>query len=795
MAYIYNLTDTWNAGGTVFSSIKMVVTNTASAAGSALLDLSVSGATSGTFVVDKSANLTLSGKINNYTFTSPATGATIALADGSSLTTIGGYALTLTTTGVTSLTLPTSGTVATTSNNLGAFASTTSSQLAGVISDETGSGSLVFATSPTLVTPSLGTPTALTLTNATGLPVGGISATGTPSGSTYLRGDGTWATVSSGSGDVVGPASATDNAVARFDGTTGKLIQNSAVTIADSSGDITGGKYNKVTITAPATGSTLTIADGKTLTASNTLTFTGTDSSSVAFGAGGTVAYTGGTLAQFASTTSSQLAGVISDETGTGSLVFSTAPTFGTNITVGTASSSTGIVNLKGTTSGTVALSVADAAGTWTMKLPTSAGTNGYYLQTDGAGNTSWAAGGGGGSGSPGGSNTQVQFNDSGAFGGDADFTWNKTTNALTVGTASSTQGSVVLANTSANSVTLQASNSTSAAWTLTLPTTAGTNGYALTTNGSGVTSWSAVATGDVVGPASATDNAVVRFDGTTGKLVQNSAVTIADTSGDITGGKYNKVTITAPATAATLTIADGKTLTASNTLTFTGTDSSSVAFGTGGTVAYTGGTLAQFASTTSSQLAGVISDETGSGSLVFATSPTLVTPNIGAATATSVNGLTVTSSTGTLTITNGKTLSASNTLTLAGTDSTTMTFPATSSTVLTTGNTATIAKGFTVTKATLTANTSFTVDPTLANYQYLSNNASITITAYTAADHAVDIYIANASGGTLGYAFSGFTVVTANTATPPLTTTGKWILSIRCINGVATYSVYVIAA
>jgi len=39
---------------------------------------------------------------------------------------------------------------------------------------------------------------------------------------------------------------------------------------------------------------------------------------------------------------------------------------------------------------------------------------------------------------------------------------------------------------------------------------------------------------GDVAGPASATDNAVVRFDGTSGKLVQNSAVTIADTTGDI---------------------------------------------------------------------------------------------------------------------------------------------------------------------------------------------------------------------------------------------------------------------
>ena len=41
---------------------------------------------------------------------------------------------------------------------------------------------------------------------------------------------------------------------------------------------------------------------------------------------------------------------------------------------------------------------------------------------------------------------------------------------------------------------------------------------------------------GDVVGPASSTDNAVVRYDGTTGKLVQNSAVTIDD-SGKVSVG------------------------------------------------------------------------------------------------------------------------------------------------------------------------------------------------------------------------------------------------------------------
>lgn len=56
------------------------------------------------------------------------------------------------------------------------------------------------------------------------------------------------------------------------------------------------------------------------------------------------------------------------------------------------------------------------------------------------------------------------------------------------------------------------------------------TSGYVLTANGAGIApSWQANANGDVVGPASATDNAVARFDGTTGKLIQNSAVTIGD--------------------------------------------------------------------------------------------------------------------------------------------------------------------------------------------------------------------------------------------------------------------------
>ena len=56
---------------------------------------------------------------------------------------------------------------------------------------------------------------------------------GTANSTTFLRGDQTYATPA-GSGDVVGPASATDNAIARYDTTTGKLIQTSLVTIDDS---------------------------------------------------------------------------------------------------------------------------------------------------------------------------------------------------------------------------------------------------------------------------------------------------------------------------------------------------------------------------------------------------------------------------------------------------------------------------------------------------------------------------------------------------------------------------------
>jgi len=79
--------------------------------------------------------------------------------------------------------------------------------------------------------------------------------------------------------------------------------------------------------------------------------------------------------------------------------VASTGVTISNSVSIGTTGTVTGSVALNGSTSGTVTVNPAAAAGTWTLTLPTSAGTNGYVLSTDGAGVTSWIAQSGGGGG------------------------------------------------------------------------------------------------------------------------------------------------------------------------------------------------------------------------------------------------------------------------------------------------------------------------------------------------------------------------------------------------------------
>jgi hypothetical protein len=159
------------------------------------------------------------------------------------------------------------------------------------------------------------------MTTAEDIIVGGVSgaparlaAGGEGTVLKIVSGQVAWGTDSTGGSPAFSDVAAGTNANALVVGTGGSLTVSGSGTInATSLGGTAAASYallaspsfttptlgvatatsiNKVAITAPATGSTLTIAEGKTLTASNTLTLTGTDSSSVAFGAGGTVTYT-----------------------------------------------------------------------------------------------------------------------------------------------------------------------------------------------------------------------------------------------------------------------------------------------------------------------------------------------------------------------------------------------------------------------------------------------------------------------------------------------------------------------
>jgi hypothetical protein len=141
-----------------------------------------------------------------------------------------------------------------TTDPLSQFASTTSAQLAGVMSDETGSNLLVYNDTPTLIAPILGTPTSGVGTNLTGIPASTgligtawtlfyVNASGViveiPLGADgeYLMSNGPAVAPSfetpSGTGDVVGPASSVSGNIPVFADTTGKLLSDSGDSLSD----------------------------------------------------------------------------------------------------------------------------------------------------------------------------------------------------------------------------------------------------------------------------------------------------------------------------------------------------------------------------------------------------------------------------------------------------------------------------------------------------------------------------------------------------------------------------------
>jgi hypothetical protein len=183
--------------------------------------------------------------------------------------------------------------------------------------------------------------------------------------------------------------------------------------------------------------------------------------------------------------------------------------------------------------------------------------------------------------------------------------------------------------------------------------------------------------TGTLTLPTS-TDTLVGRAttDTLTNKTLTSPTLT-TPSLGVATATSINKVAITAPATSATLTIADGKTLTASNTLTFTGTDASSVAFGAGGTVLYSGGALGTPSSGTLTNatglpVSGITASTTtalgvGSIELGHATDTTIARSSAGVVT---IEGVTIATASNTLTLTNKTLTSPTLTTPVLGTPS-----------------------------------------------------------------------------------------------------------------------------
>jgi hypothetical protein len=306
-------------------------------------------------------------------------------------------------------------------NPLSQFAATTSAQLRGVLSDETGTGAAYFQGGDA------GTPSAIVLTNGTGLPVAsGISglgtnvatalavnvgsagafvvlngAGGTPSSLTLTNATGLPLTTG-----VTGTLPVANGGTGITSGTSGGVLAFTAAGTIASSGALAanaivigGGAGAAPSTTTTGTG-VLTALGVNVGSAGAFITFDGaagtpssitlTNGTGLPISTG--VSGLGANVATFLATPSSaNLAAAVTGETGSGALVFATNPTFPVAINIGVAAADTGSIALIGASSGVVTVTVSAAAGSWTLTLPTTDGDANQFLMTNGSGVTSWS--------------------------------------------------------------------------------------------------------------------------------------------------------------------------------------------------------------------------------------------------------------------------------------------------------------------------------------------------------------------------------------------------------------------